>query len=122
MKIIAIMAVLGLGCGGTEPPPPAAPMANHGPATEPPPPDAALSAADSAIGAMTRFTDEMCDCADQACSDAVQARLSEWATQQAREAQAKGESEKPSEQDMKALTEVAMRYGECMQKAMAGTP
>lgn len=73
---------------------------------------------ENAIAAMTRFKNEMCQCADNACAMKVSDEMSKWAIDN----QPKSD-ERMSDEDMKAATELGMEMAKCMAAAMgAGTP
>jgi len=74
--------------------------------------------AGDAMAKMGEFKDQMCACKDKACADKVQESMNKWSAENAKNAGDK--PEKPSDEDMKKMTEVGTKYGECMTKAMSG--
>lgn len=74
--------------------------------------------AGEAMAKMGEFKDKMCGCKDKACADKVQDEMNKWSAENAKNAGDK--PEKPSDEDMKKMTEVGTKYGECMAKAMGG--
>ncbi len=73
--------------------------------------------AGEAMAKMGEFADDMCKCKDKACADKVQEGMTKWSTDMAAKGGEKS-TEKPSEADMKKMTEVGQKYAECMTKAM----
>ena len=74
--------------------------------------------AGEAMAKMGEFADDMCKCKDKACADKVQEGMTKWSTDMAAKGGDKASAEKPSEADMKKMTEVGQKYAECMTKAM----
>ncbi len=72
------------------------------------------------LAKMSEFADMMCKCLDKACADAVQERMTKWAT----DAAAKDEwsKTKPDEATMKKMTELGEKYAGCMNKAFGPSP
>ncbi len=68
------------------------------------------------IAQFEHFTDEMCTCTDTACAQAVNQRMTTWATEMSKE------DPRPARDIDKAtmehMTQIGMRMGECTQKAM----
>ncbi|HVK85598.1 MAG TPA: hypothetical protein VM513_15870 [Kofleriaceae bacterium] len=67
-----------------------------------------------AMGKMKGFADAMCACKDTACATKVSDEMTAWSQTMAKDAP----DTKPTEAQMKEMTEVSTRMGECMQKAM----
>lgn len=72
-----------------------------------------------AMAVMNGFTDRMCGCNDKACADTVQDEMNAWSAAMAKTA---GSQARPDEATMKKMTEIGVRYGECMAKAMQSSP
>ncbi len=70
-----------------------------------------------AMAKMSEFASRMCDCKDKACADRVQEDMTKWSTEMAKSSP--GLDYKPSEAQMKRMTEVGMKFSECMTKQMA---
>lgn len=64
---------------------------------------------------MTEFKDQMCACTDSACGTKVSDAMGQWNQEMAKDMQ---NSQKMSEEDTKKATEIATKFGECMQKVM----
>jgi hypothetical protein len=103
-------------CGGKSPPPTVQNEVAPQPAPAPAPPP--KSENEVVMEKMRGFTDGMCACKDKVCADKVQEGMSAWAQQVARDAGDKP-SPTPTEAELKAMTEVGQRYGECMTAAMS---
>ncbi len=109
-------------CGGKPPPPTVQNEAAPQPAPAPAPPP--KSENEVVMEKMRAFTDGMCACKDKVCADKVQEGMNAWAQQVARDRPHRGTSHdhkpalKPTEAEMKEMTEVGRRYGECMTAAM----
>ncbi|MBA3452539.1 MAG: hypothetical protein H0T42_05510 [Deltaproteobacteria bacterium] len=121
VRSLSLCAALCLAaCGGTQAPPP--PVHNEAPpapvvvVVEPPPPKSEMEVA---FAKMEQFANEMCRCTDRTCADRVQASLTQWAQEMAKQ---DSEPTKPTEADMKRMTEVGQQYAECMTKAMTAPP
>lgn len=74
----------------------------------------------AALAKMGEFAHSMCQCTDKACADAVQERMTKWATDAANNDE--WSKQKPDEATMKKMTEVGQKYAECMTTAMAPPP
>ncbi|MBL0214625.1 MAG: hypothetical protein IPQ07_12140 [Myxococcales bacterium] len=87
-------------------------------------------AAAETIAGMQGFADLMCRCkrGDRPCADQVQVEMTAWSTQMA--SQSGDHPAPPTEAEMKQMTKIGTRYGECMLRASesadlppaAGTP
>jgi hypothetical protein len=71
-----------------------------------------------AFAALRRFKDEMCQCQDAACAQRVSEEMTKWGEEQAKDAV---EPPRMTDDESKAATEIGMKMGECMQRAM-GVP
>lgn len=69
-----------------------------------------------ALAKMTEFKDKMCACKDKACADTVTGDMTKWSEEMSK---TMDPSAKPSDEDMKKMTDVGTQMGECMAKAMA---
>jgi len=112
-RLVLILALAA--CGGTQSPPPT--VQNEAPpepaAPPAPPPKTKIEEAMEKMGSLA---DSMCTCKDKPCAEKVQAEMTAWSTKMAEEG---GDREtKPTEADMKQMTELGMRYAECMTTAM----
>ena len=118
-RLILCAALFLVACGGNSPPPP--PVQNAAPAdpvaTPPPPPK---TETETAMAKMESFATQMCTCTDKACADRVQEDMTKWAVEMAEKPPAR--DRKPSEADMKRMTDVGQHYAECMTKAMTPPP
>jgi len=72
----------------------------------------------SIIAKMTEFRDVMCACADQACADQVQAKVTTWGEQMTKQF---GDV-KPDPELVKAASEIMTRYSECFAKLTPPKP
>lgn len=103
---------------------PEAPPSNHVEAPPPvrtPPPPPAPTEIEAAIEAMGSFAEAMCACPDRACADDVQQGMTAWAEEMAKRDRG-GADLKPDEAEMQQMSAHAMRYAECLTKAMSATP
>ncbi len=71
-------------------------------------------AARMAVEKFKGFTNRMCVCKDMTCVDAVQREMTAWGQGMAKE----NTNIKPDEETMKAMSELATRYSECVMKLM----
>lgn len=72
----------------------------------------------AAMGKMVEFKDKMCGCADKKdkdCATKITEDMAKWASDSAK---TMDKNAKPSEADMKKMTEVGKQLGECTTKAM----
>jgi len=67
---------------------------------------------------MKELTSAMCACVNKACADHVQETLTRWSTDLTKKG---GGATRPSEAEVKELTEIGDKYAECMIKAMTVT-
>jgi hypothetical protein len=70
-----------------------------------------------AMAAMQMFTDKMCACTTLACAQGVSDEMMKWSQEVVKEMGAPVDP-KPTEAEMKKMTEIGMRMGQCMQHAM----
>src|SRR5215470_5037913 len=73
--------------------------------------------AGEALAKMTDFRDRMCACTDKPCADKLNTEYMEWANKTSG-------GDKPtqmSEEDAKKITDVSLKYNECMSKWNAGS-
>lgn len=72
------------------------------------------------IAQFERFADEMCDCRDSQCAEAVSTRMTNWSSDLV-----KGDPKPPrvvDEPTMTRMQTIATHMSECMQKAMSAPP
>lgn len=114
---VVILMALVASCGGRKPAPAPAPIANH---VEPPPADAAAPARGmaAAFAKLDEFTAQMCRCHDATCAQQVSEDMTRWSEQMARE-DPHGTAFKPTDEEMKRMSDVTRRLVDCMTKAMA---
>ena len=62
-----------------------------------------------ALAKMTDFRDRMCACADKACADKLNQEYMDWANKNSTSTQM-------SEEDAKKITDVSLKYNECLTK------
>lgn len=92
-----------------------APIANKQPESPPP----LREQAETPMGALERFTNEMCQCTTSECATQVSNDLTTWAQAFARDNP--DSSKDLDEAEQKRATELATRMGECMVKAMSSS-
>jgi hypothetical protein len=74
-------------------------------------------AAGEAMAKMEEFSKAMCDCKDKACADKVNADMTKWGTEMAKNAKP-GDAEKPDPDMAKKSADIMTKYTECMTKLM----
>jgi hypothetical protein len=74
-----------------------------------------------AVDTMQYFSDRICACKDKTCGDTVNNDMTAWGTDMAKRADA-SRAAKPSETDVKRMTEIMTKYTECMTKLMMDAP
>lgn len=114
MKACALVVVL-IACGSKDPPPEM--PSNVAVVHDAGPPDAGRDHIEDVLAMMASFRTVMCKCHDKPCADAVQQRMTDWATQESRDA-GKRSAEKLSDDAMKRMAQIGQEYGECMMKAL----
>ena len=73
---------------------------------------------DRVARAMAKFEDltgQMCECHTKDCAQRVNDDLTRWGNEMAKDMP---RDEKPAEEDMKKMADMAKRYGDCMTSAM----
>jgi hypothetical protein len=65
---------------------------------------------------MERFADDMCSCADSACTQRVVDEMTRWSQDQIKSGR---ETPQMTEEDTKRAAEIGERMGSCMQRAMS---
>lgn len=120
----ACALVLLAACWGTTPPRAAAPppAAPHQPTTaeihahqlhaRPIRARVELSPMEEAFARWNEFTDALCDCPDNTCTQRVQDEMMRWGTDWT----AAHPDIRPSEDDMKQVMEISERWSKCMSK------
>lgn len=73
----------------------------------------------AAIEKLEDFADQVCECADRACADKVQAAMATWATQLA---DTHRDDLKPSDAEAKAINAVTTRLTGCTQRFLTDDP
>jgi hypothetical protein len=75
-----------------------------------------------ALAKLEGFSKSMCECKDKACADKVQADMTKWSEEQAKQASGK-EADKPDPELTKKMTDASTKLGECYAKvAMPAAP
>lgn len=121
VRHLFVISVLALAaCGSKSPPPPVQNAAPAGPA-EPvaAPAPAPKSEIEVAMARFQDLTDKMCGCSDKTCADGVQNEMTRWSEEMSKQG---SEPPKPSEAEMKRMTDIGMKYADCMTRAMGATP
>ncbi len=75
-------------------------------------------AAGEAMAKMEEFSKAMCDCKDKACADKVNADMSKWGSEMAKNAGAAKADDKPDPEMAKKSADIMTKYTECMTKMM----
>jgi len=70
----------------------------------------------AALAKMAELSTRMCECKDKACADHVQIAMTKWGEEMAKDPAVR--DYKPDESVMKQMTDLAMRYSECMTKLL----
>ena len=120
MKRCALVVAL-VACGGKETASPAAPSSNVVIVPDAAPPDAPKDEIRLMTETMAAFRDNMCECTDKACAEAVQDRMMKWSTKMAEE-ESQHPSRKPTDAELEEMTKIGRAYGECLVKAVGQTP
>lgn len=111
-----VLLVLLAACWRNAPPPAAPP-----PAPEPPPQLRAHAHApppreiDVVMERFERFADDMCNCQDNTCAQAVADEMTRWSQEQAR---TRAEPPEMGPEEQQRAMEIGERMGECMQNAI----
>lgn len=119
MYSLAVLVIALAGCWRSSSTPEAAPQ----PVAEPAPPAPRWRAApppETPLDRMQRFSDAMCECRDYNCARRVSDEMIAWSQETA--SRPGREPEKMTEADQQRATEIGTRMGECMQRAVTGTP
>lgn len=115
-RLAALLALTACWSSRSAPPPAEpAPIANT--QSDAPPP--LREQDETAIGALERFTNEMCQCSTSECATQVSTDLTTWA--QAFSRDNPDGTRELGEEEQKRATELATRMGECMMKAMTSS-
>ncbi|MEO8703389.1 MAG: hypothetical protein ABI867_25305 [Kofleriaceae bacterium] len=128
MKLLAVLVVVLVGCGGTAKPA-EAPISNAPPAgtveAPPPPPPKPKSPAEEALALYEQWTNEMCACpaGDLACAKKITDAQIKWGEEQARNADRTARID-PKEAEMMAakLKPIMDRFTKCVMVAMTPPP
>lgn len=113
---IVLLVVLVAACWRNAPPPAAPPPAP--PPTAPPPAHAPAPPPreiDVVMARFEQFADEMCNCQDNACAQAVADEMTRWSQEQAR---THADPPELGPEDQQRAAEIGERMGECMQNAI----
>ena len=70
------------------------------------------------IAKMTDFKRRMCTCPDQACGDAITKEMATWTEDMSK---TYGRDTRPSADQVKEMKAIGDEYGQCYQRAVAGT-
>lgn len=71
------------------------------------------------LKAFAQYTNEICACVDKTCAQAVTDQLTKWGQEMAMKDR---ELPKPSEDQLKQITEVTKRFSDCLIRAMQDDP
>jgi len=117
MQRVLVLVLAAAACGGSKPPPPTPPQNTAPVAATPTPTPApvAKTELEIAMAAFDGFRGRMCACPNKACADTVQEDMNAWAQGMAAKA---AQDVKPTEAEMKRMTEIGTTYAECMMKVM----
>ena len=120
VRHLLVISVLSLAaCGGKSAPPPVQNAAPAEPvAAAKPTPKTEMEAA---MARMHEYSARMCACLDKTCADAVQGDMTRWSEEMSKR-DTKAEPLKPTDAEMKRMTQIATTYAECMTKLMTATP
>lgn len=121
MLVCGVLGVL-VACGGGQKPAqePAKPAISNTAKADPPPPAQPTSAYDEGLVAMQKFRDQFCACADANCATRVSDDMTKWAQEISKKW---GEDQpKLTEEQSKQLQQIGEQMGQCMTKAMGGSP
>lgn len=113
--VLAALAACGGGQKQAEPAAPQAPIENKAPAE----PAAPKTDTEIAMDALRHFRDEFCACKDSACAQKVADDMTTWGQEMSKKNDA---PPKMTEEQTKQAQAIGMEMGNCMTKAMGGSP